>query len=275
MGARLSTLAAAVILAFIAGTTVSFFTLPLWVAFGMNVAKTGSRADWLGFSGTMIAAFATLAAGVSAWFAVQQQIAAPEEARQRSQAEAKYVGVVALAQLIRVASALLYAVQIAGAANTPDAIAEWDGVVDRTCMQVSTMLDHFALREIGSEMQTDDRIHFLIVILQLSTMMSLHRTPLGLLTREETLQTLESQLRGLQPYITGFDADLWRVFERDSSALEVCPRAEARSSREAGLYPKLKGSALLGLFFLGSATGSLSTGAAIRPLPSQALQRPG
>jgi hypothetical protein len=79
------------------------------------------------------------------------------------------------------------------------------------------MLDHFALREIASEMPVDDRIHFLIIVLQLSTMMSIHRTPLGILTKEEALQTLESQLRGLQPYISRFDADLWRVFERDSS----------------------------------------------------------
>jgi len=217
MAPRISTVVAVAIVAFFAGTVVSFFTLPLWVAFDINIAKEGSRTDWLGFSGAVFAAFVTLAAAIVAWFAVQQQIAAPEEARRRSQNEAKYVGVVALAQLVHAASALLYAVQIALAANTPAAIADWDGVVDRTCIQVSAMLDHFALREIASEMQVDDRIHFLIVVLQLSTMMSIHKTPLGLLTREQTLQTLESQLRGLQPYITGFDPDLWTVFERDSS----------------------------------------------------------
>jgi len=79
------------------------------------------------------------------------------------------------------------------------------------------MLDHFALREIASEMPVDDRIHFLIIVLQISTMISIHRTPLGILTREQSLRALEHQLKGLKPYITGFDADLWRVFERDSS----------------------------------------------------------
>jgi hypothetical protein len=202
MGPRLSTLATAVILAFFAGAFLSFFTLPLWVAFAINIAKEGNRTDWLGFSGAVFAAFMTLTAGIIAWYAVRQQIAAPEEARRRSQDEAKYVGVVPLAQLIHVASQLLYAVQIASAANTPVAIGEWDGVVDRTCTQVSAMLDHFALREIASEMPVDDRIHFLIIVLQLSTMMSIHRTPLGILTKEEALQTFESQLRGLQPYIS-------------------------------------------------------------------------
>jgi hypothetical protein len=217
MGARRPTLAVAVTVAFFAGTCVSFFTLPLWVAFIVNLAKQGARADWLGFSGAVFAAFMTLTAAIIAWFAVQQQIAAPEESRRHSQAEAKYVGVVALAQLVHAASTLLYAVQIARAANTLTATAEWDGVVDRTCTQVSTMLDHFALREIASEMPVDDRIHFLIVVLQLSTMMSIHRTPLGILNREQALLTLEHQLRRLQPYITGFDPDLWHVFERDSS----------------------------------------------------------
>jgi len=78
------------------------------------------------------------------------------------------------------------------------------------------MLDHFVIRDAASEMSVDDRIHFLIVVLQLSTMMSIRRIPLGILTRQGALRTLESQLRGLEPYITGFDADLSRVFERDS-----------------------------------------------------------
>jgi len=216
MGLKASILAMGIILAFLAGTTISFFTLPVWVTFVINFAKEGNRTDWLGFAGAIFAGFMTLTAAIIAWLAVQRQIAAPEEAHRRSQDAAKYVGTVVLAQLIHVASVLLYAVQIARAANTTPAIDEWDGVVDRTCIQVSRMLDHFALREIASEMQVDARIHFLIIVLQLSTMINIHTTPLGILSRDETLQTLESQLRGLQPYITGFDPDLWTVFERDS-----------------------------------------------------------
>ena len=216
MGRRLSTLATVAVVAFCAGAFVSFFTLPLWAAFVINIAKEGNRTDWLGFSGAVFAAFMTLAAAVIAWFAVRQQMTTAEEARLRSQEEAKEIGCVALSQPIHVASALLYAVQIASAANTPEAIREWDGIVDRACVQVSAMLDHFAIRDGASGMSVGDRLHYLIIVLQLSTMMSIRRTPLGILARLGALKTLESQLRGLQAYIPGFDPDLWRVFERDS-----------------------------------------------------------
>jgi hypothetical protein len=72
MGPRLSTLAT-VILAFFAGASISFLTLPLWVAFAINIAKEGNRTDWLGFSGAVFAAFMTLTAGIIAWLAVHSK----------------------------------------------------------------------------------------------------------------------------------------------------------------------------------------------------------
>jgi hypothetical protein len=63
------------ILAFCAGTVVSFFTLPIWVAFMINIAKEGSRTDWLGFFGSIISAAVALTAAIVAWLAVQRQIA--------------------------------------------------------------------------------------------------------------------------------------------------------------------------------------------------------
>jgi hypothetical protein len=62
------------ILAFVAGTAVSFFTLPIWVTTAINIAKEGNRSDWLGFFGNVIGAAMTLIAALVAWFAVQQQI---------------------------------------------------------------------------------------------------------------------------------------------------------------------------------------------------------
>lgn len=62
------------ILAFVAGTAVSFFTLPIWVTTAINIAKEGNRSDWLGFFGSVIGAVMTLIAALVAWFAVQQQI---------------------------------------------------------------------------------------------------------------------------------------------------------------------------------------------------------
>ena len=66
-------------MAFFAGTVVSFFTLPVWVTFAINVAKEGSRADWLSFAGGIFGGFVTLLAASIAWSAVQNQIAAARE----------------------------------------------------------------------------------------------------------------------------------------------------------------------------------------------------
>ncbi|WP_316228335.1 hypothetical protein [Bradyrhizobium sp. SZCCHNR1039] len=214
MGPRQTT---SVIVAFFVGVSVSFFTLPLWVAFSINLAKEGGRADWLGFAGSTIGAFMTLVAALVAWFAIQQQIAAPEMAKHQSQQEAKYVGVVALAQVVHAASALLYAVRIAQAANTPTAITHWDSVVKQAFVQVEAMLNHFALRDIYSQMSIDDRLMFLMVILHLNTMTNIQKNPFGIIDRLTSLQMLQVQLENLERYLSPFDHDLWNVFERDAS----------------------------------------------------------
>lgn len=56
--------------AFAAGTCASFFLLPLWVVTTINIAKEGSRADWLGFAGGLIGSLLTaVVAGVAIYFA--------------------------------------------------------------------------------------------------------------------------------------------------------------------------------------------------------------
>ena len=67
------------LLAFCAGMTASFFTLPLWVTMAINVAKIGPRADWLGFLGSVLAGAMTLIGAVIAWFAVQRTIVAQRQ----------------------------------------------------------------------------------------------------------------------------------------------------------------------------------------------------
>jgi hypothetical protein len=61
------------ILAFCGGTAVSFFTLPMWVIFAINVGKVGDRSDWLGFFGSIIGATMTIVAALIAWSAVDRQ----------------------------------------------------------------------------------------------------------------------------------------------------------------------------------------------------------
>ncbi|MDD1533043.1 MULTISPECIES: hypothetical protein [unclassified Bradyrhizobium] len=69
MGDRKDDLAAVAIVAFCAGMSVSFFTLPVWVGFMITVAREGSRTDWLGFAGAIVGAAATLLAAGGALFA--------------------------------------------------------------------------------------------------------------------------------------------------------------------------------------------------------------
>ena len=106
------------VLAFTAGISVSFFTLPLWVTFVINAAKEGSRSDWLGFAGSVVGAGVALIAAGIAWFAVQQQIEAQrlaiEQARtaevqkvERHQAEAKAAARIVLTHTIHAAAAAL------------------------------------------------------------------------------------------------------------------------------------------------------------------------
>lgn len=96
MGARIPTLAAAITVAFFAGVTVSFFTLPLWVAFAINIAKEGSRADWFGFVGALLAggltaAFTVLSVAVSA-YVIKQQISIGLFSREEDRIESMLPG---------------------------------------------------------------------------------------------------------------------------------------------------------------------------------------
>lgn len=77
MKGRLGTVSIA-LLAFGAGTVVSFFTLPLWVTVLINAAREGSRTDWLGFAGGLIGNVLTgviaAAAIVVTWRGIRYQL---------------------------------------------------------------------------------------------------------------------------------------------------------------------------------------------------------
>jgi hypothetical protein len=92
MGTRLSTLATAAILAFFAGVSVSFFTLPLWVAGIINYAKAGSRSDWLGFVGGMVAAVVAATAVYFGWQGVKRQLRTNVISREEERIERQLPG---------------------------------------------------------------------------------------------------------------------------------------------------------------------------------------
>lgn len=86
-------------LAFAGGTVMSFFTLPFWVLTAINVTKEGSRADWLGFSGSVIAGAMTLIAAIIAWFAVKNQIDVQKVIAERQASLAEFGTLADLLQL--------------------------------------------------------------------------------------------------------------------------------------------------------------------------------
>ncbi|KWV58115.1 hypothetical protein AS156_35435 [Bradyrhizobium macuxiense] len=65
-------------IAFAAGTAASFFLLPLWVMWAINIAREGNRSDWLGFVGGFLGdaltAFVAAIAVYYAWRGINRQL---------------------------------------------------------------------------------------------------------------------------------------------------------------------------------------------------------
>lgn len=168
----------------------------------------------------------TLIAAIIAWFAVQTQINAQEknirntEAIRRAELDqrevaAKSVAIIVVTQPVHAAAAFLYSVRKASKATGKD-IPQWDLAMKQAHGQLEHTLDHFSLREISPEMAIDDRLPFLILIVQLSSIVNIFNRPIGIRGRDETLKLMANQLAGLRHYLMTFDIDLANVFERDS-----------------------------------------------------------
>jgi hypothetical protein len=227
MGRPFTTISVAV-LAFFTGVTVSFFTLPFWVVFAVNIAKDGPRTDWLGFSGSVIAGAMTLVAAIIAWFAVNRQIHSQEEsvaraefhaefARQHHLLDAKLAAVLAVTQPMHAAAMLLYSVRIAIAANTVQSKDQWDVATKQACAQLAFTLEHFTLRDIAGDLAIDARAMYVILVSQLSSIVNIYHRPAGILSREQSLAVLRDQLVGLETHFRAFDGDLADVYRRDST----------------------------------------------------------
>jgi hypothetical protein len=222
------TIISVAVLAFFAGVTVSFFTLPFWVVFAVNAAKGGARSDWLGFSGSVIAGTVTLIAAIIAWFAVNRQIKSQEEtvaraevhaelAKQQQLVDAKIAATIAVTQPMHAAATLLYSVKIAIAANTTDSINRWDIATTQACSQLAFTLEHFTLRDVAGNLAIDARATYLILVSHLSSIVNIYNRPPGILSREQSLALLRDQLERLETYFRAFDDDLADEFRLSSS----------------------------------------------------------
>jgi uncharacterized membrane protein YccC len=218
------------ILAFTAGASLSFFTLPLWVTFAINVAKEGSRTDWLGFAGSVIGALVALVAAIIAWFAVQQQINAQrlaveqeriEEAErtEKQQAEAKFAGTVVLTQTVHAAAAALnVADQLLNAISRkalPKEIDDRKQKFKRVMQTLKATMDHFAIAQAWQGLGIDDKANYLTVTATLHTVMTIHENPPPI----DDIASIRNQhdaLCKLAIYLRAFDAELADVYERDA-----------------------------------------------------------
>ncbi|WP_256807149.1 hypothetical protein [Bradyrhizobium sp. Bra64] len=212
--------------AFCAGTAVSFFTLPLWVMFAINFAREGARADWFGFFGSVIGACVTLIAAIIAWFAVQRQIRAAQaielsrdeadaSRKEHEFAEARVVAGVLVTQTVHAAAALLFAVRKAIAATTHVDQMRWDTATDKARAQVEAHLLDPLLRDIAPQLKIPDRLHYLMIVHRLSTIVSMIKYDPGIVPRHRRLDAIRQTLQRMHHFVKNFDEDLADVYERD------------------------------------------------------------
>jgi hypothetical protein len=219
------------VVAFAAGVSVSFFTLPLWVTFAINVAKEGSRTDWLGFAGSVVGAGVALLAAIIAWFAVQQQIIAQrlatEQVRvdevqrvEQQQAEAKFAARIVLTQTVHAAAAAL---NVAGqllelmARGAVRAQIEAKREEFKRIMQsLKATMDHFAIAEAWKGLSIEDKANYLIVTARLHTIMTIHENPPPRIEDITSIRNQRDALSQLAIHLRAFDAELADVFERDA-----------------------------------------------------------
>jgi len=215
-----------IVAVFCAGLSASLFLIPYWIGPFLSAAASKNPADWIGFAGSFAAGIMTIVAAVVAWFAVQAQIRAQaevtktaEEVRQYEleahQIAAKFTATIAVTQPVHSAAAVLFSVRKAMTATLQKDIDDWDAATKQACGQLEKTLDHFSLKQAGPEMNVNDRALFLILVVQLSSIVNIFNRPTGILSRQENLALMKNQLEGLRQYLTTYDIDLANVFERD------------------------------------------------------------
>jgi hypothetical protein len=227
------------VLAFAAGSVTSLFTLPFWVVAATNAAKAGSRTDWLGFSGSVIAGFMTLVAATAAWFAVKQQIDAQEnsyaiekafrdETIARRQAEAKEAARIVLSQVIHAAATIahintrmLNAInkEYANAAEQTGAIgllAMLEDLLKSAVSQLKMTLSYFAVAEAWRDLSIEDKAGYLTVTATIQTLINMFEFPPPRASRNELIRNRAHIMTNVAIYIRAFDDELANVFDRDA-----------------------------------------------------------
>jgi hypothetical protein len=180
----------------------------------MSHSRTGCS-DGRGFIGALIGAVGTVFAGWLALSGVRRQIAHTEQQLLQSQAAAKAAAIMAITQPVHAAGTTLYLLRPALAAVDDTAVREIDQVIERSIAQLANALEHFTLREVARDLDTDSRQLFLGILVRLSSFVTIATTPAGAVSRTDRLRLHIQTLEGTHFYISLFDADLGRKFAED------------------------------------------------------------
>jgi hypothetical protein len=147
----------------------------------------------------------------------QDQMRAEErEQHARIQAEAKAAAVVCIAPTIHAAPGALLSVEAARKVTVEKAAGPTDKMVALGATHVGTELSSFAARESLRDLALDDRLLYLSIIGTLNVFVNISTNPSPALSRTQRLEGQRHALMNLHTYLQAFDAELSRVYARDS-----------------------------------------------------------
>jgi hypothetical protein len=169
-----------------------------------------------GLAGGLLGAAGALFAAWLAFDAIQEQFTEERERRKIEQAEAKEAAVLCVTPAIHAAAAALSLINDALKAQGTQ-MQHADLLVATEVEHVGAQLDSFTVKESLRDLGLDDRLIYLAILGTLSTFVSISTRPSPAMDRIARLRVLRRALMNLHTYLAGFDADLARVFGRDSN----------------------------------------------------------
>jgi hypothetical protein len=226
-------------LAMVLGTLIVVM-LPVSIATGDNIKSS----DWIGFSGSVLAGVITLFAALLAWFAVQRQISAQEEAEKRAAARLAEQSNVDMANAKEAAKIVLTHPIHAAAADMNvtcqylDAVARQPSLgiglqgysgegqqeaqsirprLGTAIAQLKATMGHFAIAEAWRDLGIEDKMNYLVVTATLHTVANIFDNPPPI-SFNELAGNQRAALSKFSIYLRAFDEELADIYERDSRA---------------------------------------------------------
>jgi hypothetical protein len=146
---------------------------------------------------------------------VQRQIAHTERQLRQSQAAARSAAIMAITQPVHAAATILYLLRQTLPALDDADVSEIDKVFEESIGQLAVSLEHFSLKDIARDLDSDTRLLYLGIIVRLNSFVTIGTKPVGNLSRTDRFRLHIRTLEGTHEYIALLDADLGRKFAED------------------------------------------------------------